>query len=254
MAVSPHSSSRNDFSTVEAGGRGWSYIALSGTVERAPTPPARPLESLVLVDLEGVSRVTSAGGRALGEFLGRLGGASRNVVLVDCPPPVVALLNLVRGFVGPASVLSIKAPYYCEKCGAERSLSLPVEVLAGKDEPDAPALLCEDDGTTLVFDDIEKSYFAFTKRVQFARADPELERLVGRARRRAAGDPADEPAPTPREPVAISIPVPDASLSRAIPADRVIATRLPAADRAFWVVVGALVGVLALVVYHFTRG
>ena len=44
------------------------------------------------------------------------------------------------------------------------------------------------------------------------------------------------------------------SLQRALPPLRLPEPRLSAADRAFWVVVGALVGVIVLVAYHFTRG
>jgi hypothetical protein len=246
--------------TVEIAGPGWTYLALSGALDRAPAPPRARLAPLVLVDLEGVGRVTSSGARELATWVEQLGGSSRNVVLVDCPPPVVALLNLIRSFLGTATVLSIRAPYYCEQCGAERALSIPVEALVGKDVPEAPPLLCEEDGATLVFDDIEKSYFAFASRVRYAKADPDLLRLVARARRRAAGELPDEPAPTPREPHATSLTMPPQSLAPTSPStnvplqvERALDLRLPPADRAFWVVVGALGAVLALVAYHLVR-
>src|SRR5687767_873911 len=94
----------------ETSGSGWGYFAPVGVLDRFPEPTTSR-QPLLLIDLHGVTRVTSAGARAFADALGRLGEGGRNVVLVDCPPPVVALLNLIRGFLGSASVLSIRAPY-----------------------------------------------------------------------------------------------------------------------------------------------
>ncbi len=217
-----------------------SFIRLEGVVASlAGATESTPEAPVVFVDLSGVTRVTSAGARELASLFGRLADGGRQVILADCPPPVVALLNLIRGFTGDALVLTVKAPYFCDQCGKERALTLPVEALAAVDEPEAPALLCEDDGSPLVFDDIERSSFAFARRVRHASATPEL---LGALEAVRAGRPIEAPPPPPL----------DDSLTRAMVRDEVreAALHLPAADRAFWVVVGALLGVLALVIWN----
>lgn len=239
----PPSALSTELAVTESHGAGWTYVALRGTVGGALPPLRGPPQPLVLVDLDDVGRVTSSGGRELGRLFATLGADGRHVVVIDAPPPVVGLMNLMRGFLGPATILSFKAPYFCERCGREQALTIPVEAVAGSAVSEAPPLLCEEDGTPLSFDDIEKSYFAFATRVNFARVTPELVALLDSARVAARSPEATGVAPAAED-----------ALDAEVPLDApppMVAVELPPADRAFWVVIGALAAVMALVAFSF---
>ncbi|MBT9561077.1 MAG: STAS domain-containing protein [Myxococcales bacterium] len=239
----PLSAHSTEPTLTESQGPGWTYVALRGTIGGTLPPLRDPPQPLVLVDLDGVGRVTSSGGRELGRLFATLGARDRHVVVIDAPPPVVGLMNLMRGFLGPATILSFKAPYFCERCGREQALTIPVEAVAGSAVSEAPPLLCEEDGTPLSFDDIEKSYFAFATRVNFARVTPELGTLIESARLAGRATHATGAAPVVEVP-----PEPDLAPEPPVP---VVAIELPPADRAFWVVIGALAAVLVLVAFSF---
>jgi hypothetical protein len=239
----PPSAHSTELVALESHGPGWTYLALRGTVGGALPPLRTAPQPLVLVDLDAVGRVTSSGGRELGRLFATLGADGRHVVVIDAPPPVVGLMNLMRGFLGPATILSFKAPYFCERCGREQALTIPVEAVAGSAVSEAPPLLCEEDGTPLSFDDIEKSYFAFATRVNFARVTPELVALLDSARVAARS-----PQPSGVAPV---VDVPSEPEEAADAPPPVVAVEMPPADRAFWVVIGALAAVMALVAFSF---
>ena len=84
--------------------------------------PAGYNEELVL-DLDGVQRVTSAGVRGWLSSKVELERASA-VWLARVPPCVVAQLNAVAGFAGKAAVVSLYLPYLCSACGEESRVLL----------------------------------------------------------------------------------------------------------------------------------
>ncbi len=80
---------------------------------------ARGLRGAVAVDLGRVERISSYG---LREWLDLVRGcvdrpSPVSLYLVRCSEAVVAQVGMVRAFVGPACVVSFKAPYVCGRCG-----------------------------------------------------------------------------------------------------------------------------------------
>jgi hypothetical protein len=76
-----------------------------------------------------------------------------------CAPSVVAQLNTISNFRGPAQIKSFLAPYVCEACNREETRLIQV-----RGDPRATALpefSCADCGRSLVFDDIPDRYLSF---------------------------------------------------------------------------------------------
>lgn len=114
--------------------------------------------SRCLFNFGDVSVINSAGTRVWVLFLKDFGGA-REIVLEDCPPVIVAQLNMLPSFSSGALVKSVRVPYRCMQCNHT------AEVLVTHDQfPSAKALLksgscAKCTGPTEVVD--ESDYFVF---------------------------------------------------------------------------------------------
>jgi len=120
------------------------------------------LKNEVLMDLEGVELINSAGVREWVNAMAKLPSGTP-LTLEKCSPRIVEQINYVSSFLGHGKVKSFFAPYFCSKCKAERSVLLEVALLPRKNGHSAPAQKCPKCGGTLEFDDVEEEYFAFLK-------------------------------------------------------------------------------------------
>jgi hypothetical protein len=112
--------------------------------------------SKLVFDLERLTRINSCGVR---EWVNFIRGLKSTIELEKCSPPFVAQMNMITNFVGGAKVRSIVAQFVCQNCGHEQSVVFDV---ASKMVPDLSTRKCEKCGqTTLEFDDVPESYFAF---------------------------------------------------------------------------------------------
>ncbi len=120
------------------------------------------------VDFGGVTSVNSIGIREWTSLLTTFSGGSR-MTLLRCPRCIIDQINVLAGFVPPASVVeSFYVPYFCEQCQSEQPIlfrrgkqfHLGHGVTPGKIMflHDVPCSLC--DGV-LQLDVIESKYFRF---------------------------------------------------------------------------------------------
>jgi hypothetical protein len=139
-------------------------LSLSGRLNErfqgAALAPA--LAGRVVVDLAGVTRVTSFGVREWLQMLAEAAPRAPALYLARCSEPVVNQLSMIKGFAGEGRVVSFAGPYRCEACGHGFSRLLDVErdaaALRALSPPDAPCPRC---GAEAVFDDDAQSYLAF---------------------------------------------------------------------------------------------
>jgi hypothetical protein len=120
---------------------------------------AEPTRRVVL-DLEGIKRINSAGVRQWILFMANLTKSGAHVVLERCSVPFVHQLNMVTTFRGGAEIRSVAVPYSCAPCGLEATgIVSPT--------PDAPITVpvkpCPECGKAMEFDDLPGVYFAFHK-------------------------------------------------------------------------------------------
>lgn len=155
---------------------GVTLVRLTGTIDADfPRDQLLELEGVVLLDLDGVTRVTSYG---VPEWLATIEALECSFLgLLRCRPAIVAQLNTVAGFVGRGEVLSLYLPYVCERCEQEQqvlvsSAEAKKELRRGGPRP-RPCSRC---GETAELDDVPSAYLSFVA----GRPDPAPPRAVGR--------------------------------------------------------------------------
>src|SRR5262249_6123852 len=100
------------------------------------------LDSISVLDLAGIQRVTSFGVRRWSEAVASIPSDVRQLYLVRCPPCIVDQFNMVLNFGGRAEVLSVSANGYCEKCGDDRLV--PVAIFGADPHKQLARSLCPD--------------------------------------------------------------------------------------------------------------
>lgn len=119
----------------------------------------KELKGKVSFVLEHVERFNSEGIRRWVNFIKQLDQVDE-LVLVKCSVPVVAQLNLIRGFKGRVWVHSFYLPYICLETGEEELHLIRAEDVK---DPDNPPLPDCGPGKTLELDDLPERYFSFLR-------------------------------------------------------------------------------------------
>jgi hypothetical protein len=114
----------------------------------------------VIIDLDGVTRITSFGVRAWVSALEAM--KATYYCFVRCRPSMVAQFNMIRHFARRGEVVSLYAPYLCSSCGADVHVLVDLrkqrsDVLRLAETPAA----CPSCGTNAEFDDVAESYFSY---------------------------------------------------------------------------------------------
>ncbi len=181
-----------------------SLVRLAGTIDETTDTLALVPNGadVVVFDLDGVRRITSYGVLQWVKALKDL--RARYYAFMRCRPSIVRQFNMVAGFGKHGELLSIYLPYFCEGCDQEFETLLDLRadyVLAQTSSP--PEGRCSRCGELAEFDDVPKSYLAFS--VDYPRPNPpelaqklmqEAQRLGGLTHRDAPAKAA--PASQPR--------------------------------------------------------
>lgn len=115
-------------------------------------------QKTVSFDFDKVTMINSCGIREWIKFLENI-PATTNIVYKNCSQIIIEQINMVHGFFRKgASIHSLYAPYFCEKCNKEYKIHLSADQI--KDRK-APKVLCPKCGEGMDFDAIESQYFNF---------------------------------------------------------------------------------------------
>lgn len=164
--------------TIDAG----FLVRIEGTIDESTDAQALLPSGadVVLYDLDGVKRITSYGVlqwvKALKELRARYYGFMR------CRPCIVRQFNMVAGFGKRGEVLSVYLPYFCEPCDAEFETLLDLRAdFAVAQNASPPEVRCPTCNAVAEFDDVPKSFLAFSSDYPKP-SPPELAvRLIGEA-------------------------------------------------------------------------
>jgi CheY-like chemotaxis protein len=119
-------------------------------------------DDLIDFDLTSVRYLSSAGVRAWCLFLAGLG--TRPYQFRHCSVAFASQAAMVPMVLGHGEVVSLEAPYLCERCDREEMRLLETGVIARDGERLLPPrLTCSQCGGELTFDDVPDRYFAFLR-------------------------------------------------------------------------------------------
>jgi anti-anti-sigma regulatory factor len=246
-----------------ARGSDWLGLRLDGVIDEhnrldeiTAALPNTPPGTTLVIDLGGVSRLNSVGVRDWVLALRGLRARFESIRIIDCTPPVMNEVNFVRNFAEGALIASFQAPTFCTRCSREGSALIPVfGAQDGRRLEALPSFACERTDCENALDDDESSYLAFLDsqppstdaaalgrqldavRAAFAAGagDPVRTSVAEAAPEAAAGKDGAPPAPV--------APSPQGATAHA-------GTEGPGrTDVVFYVAIGAMVIVLAVLVY-----
>jgi eukaryotic-like serine/threonine-protein kinase len=183
----------------EARGAGrLSVVTLGGKIDERfrGAAFAEAIVGRVVLDLAGVTRVTSFGVRGWMEMIREAAARAKEIYLARCSEPLVQQMSMIKGFAGSARVASFLAPYRCERCGATSLRLLDVErdaeAIASARAPDVDCAQC---GAGCALDDDAASYFAFASPHLGAALPPDVRATIdelARAEARGRSEPIEK--------------------------------------------------------------
>jgi hypothetical protein len=115
------------------------------------------LAGVVVFDMDGVGRISSAGVHRWVNFVREL-AAVTDLSFVRCRPAFINQVNFIYGFVGKGAIATLYLPYLCEPCNLERLQLVDAEALRGCP---LPGVACPECGGDMDFDEDPVRYFAF---------------------------------------------------------------------------------------------
>ena len=232
--------------TVQQHPNGWVHLALAGTFDENNGLDSYRLPdncTWCVVDMAAIDRWNSTG---VGDWLRWLQSHNKlgvMFVLVDVSVTTVSQLNMTARFQNMASVYSICLPYFCDACNLEQSTVMMVSELSGKERRIAPTLTCSSCGKDLVFDDIEETFFQFVA-TQRSPLDEDTIALRLHLARQGDMDAVNPNISSERIPYPVSRPPSDVDSGDGTE------SRSSTMDAFYYLSVGALVFLLALILYH----
>jgi hypothetical protein len=138
------------------------FVRITGVVDESFNPDSILSQlngNKVILNLRGLSRLTSFGVREWTSTMRELSGRMERVYWVECSPAVVTQLGMVANFAGAAEILSVQAPFHCDQCGHEQEVTINMSA----EQIELPTVPCEKCGTQMEFDDDPDSYFAIPR-------------------------------------------------------------------------------------------
>lgn len=196
MQVGGHEASRH---TVKlhakvAQGDGFTALRLDGVIDEhnglAHVAASLAKADVLAVDLGGVKRLNSVGVRDWVNWLREVRAKFSDVVLFDCPPPVMNEVNFVKNFAEGAYITTFAAPLYCTRCQKEESRLLETHRLLNGATGAShvgrlalPSFNCERTDCENALDDDEDSYFAFVRTLPETPSTERLARITELARK-----------------------------------------------------------------------
>jgi len=172
---------------------GFTVIRLDGVIDEHNELSALldPVGSggTLLIDLGGIKRLNSVGVRDWVNWLRALRPRWKQLVLFDCPPPVMNEVNFIKNFAEGAHITTFAVPLFCPLCNKEESRIFATAGLRVNGRVKLPNFACGKPACENAIDDDEESYFGFLESLPDAPEPARLMQLTVLARTAAATAP-----------------------------------------------------------------
>ena len=138
---------------------------------------------VVVLDLEGVTFMTSFGVRRWLKSMAAVPETVEHLYLMNCPTIVVDQLKMILNFGGKGKLISLAAPFACTSCGAgsKETIDVLAEGAGILSNGQLAARACRKCGGAVTLDDNIDSYFACLKKYGATSVDPAAAQLVANA-------------------------------------------------------------------------
>jgi serine/threonine protein kinase/anti-anti-sigma regulatory factor len=139
-------------------------LHVSGIIDEAFRGFEAPRVSTLVLDLAGLTRMTSYGVRQWMRAREALPETIQHLYYINCPPFFVDQLNMVLGFGGNGRVVTAMAPFACTSCGKE--LQALVDVLREHDGLVVGKVgerTCPECGGKMELEELAETFFSFVK-------------------------------------------------------------------------------------------
>jgi len=154
-------------------------ISLSGAIDEhcSPTDIVPRVAPCVVLDLDGIERVTSYG--VINWLAAMKTLDTKQYAFARCRPSIVRQFNMITGFGRKGILLSLYLPYFCAACTNEYEylldLTLDYEPVRRLKPPATRCPKCEREGE---FDDAAETYFNFGADHSEPRLSAGLQKIV----------------------------------------------------------------------------
>ncbi len=155
-------------------------LRLAGAIDETFTGFEPTSASQVVMELSGLSRITSYGVRQW--IRGRDQLAAKHLYYLNCPPFFIDQLNMVLNFGGHGQVITAFAPYSCSACRSEEWAL--IDVMAKCDElagGAAPAQACPKCQAPMEMDELPETYFGFARSAAARSLTPSVAAMLNAA-------------------------------------------------------------------------
>jgi anti-anti-sigma regulatory factor len=137
-------------------------VKLVGSMEEQVSLESQigPVDADLIINCRGVTRINSVGVKMWMRYFQTLREQGRKFTFTECPPAIVAQLNLISNFACGGEVESILLPFSCDKCKSDFVANIGTRELK-KNNLLIPSVKCEKPDCAATFDDDPDEYLFF---------------------------------------------------------------------------------------------
>lgn len=140
---------------------GVTHVRIVGTIdEHADLSFLAELHGTVVINLRELRRINSFGVRSWLTCIGRV-PRDAAIELMECPAPFIDQINMLEGFLGPATVRSFLAPYACDTCDHEVDETVDVRAFRTTGAELPTEMACPECGERMELNQLETMYLRF---------------------------------------------------------------------------------------------
>ncbi len=140
-------------------------MAINGSLDENSevflTKALTEMKSSCLIDFSGTTNINSCGVRAWIQFLQKA-EQKAEIRYTNCVPDIVIQMNMIPAFKGSAKVISLQAPFFCERCGTTKNITQEMKGASlDKLVSDTESVQCETCKESMEFEEVVEDYYAF---------------------------------------------------------------------------------------------